>query len=100
MAVNVEQTRAVVGSVANEVQVFRIDSADLAQNNGGGIKPASMANTVADDQPQVLVLQGTLDHDTTHRIARIAFSTDGIFLAACSTGTASHSIPIWVAYIP
>lgn len=94
LAVNTEQTCAVVGSVAKEVQVFRIDSPDATLQTGHA-KPATMvdAANMSDSQPQVLMLQGTLEHDTTNRIACIAFSSDGTFLAACSTGAPHPVLP-------
>eukprot|EP00892_Ulva_mutabilis_P003715 jgi/Ulvmu1/1715/UM116_0029.1 len=96
LAVNAEQTCAIVGSVANEVQVYRIMKADLCVDREG-IRAASGGGSIhadeSDSQPEILGLQGSLEHDTTHRVACIAFSSDGGLLAACSTVMCPDYVP-------
>lgn len=86
MAVNTEQTAVVIGSVANEVQIFHVKSAESHSNNSNR---ADMVNAEESyKQTETLVLQGALEHDTTHRVSCVAFSSNSMFLAACSTGLA------------
>jgi isoaspartyl peptidase/L-asparaginase-like protein (Ntn-hydrolase superfamily) len=77
-----------VGSVADEVQLYTVREASDAELLAvpSVSQPNASHEHAEDTFLEVLSLQGSLHHDTQHRIACVAFSEDGTFLAACSTG--------------
>jgi hypothetical protein len=93
MKVDPQQQRVAIGSVDADVRLFRVltpaaeavmDSvaADRAMSD---VAPAD-AGEPSSSSHDTLAPCGALMRDATHRVADLAFSDNGAYLAACSTG--------------
>lgn len=102
MAVDSEQRRVCIGSVDAQLRLFHIGADDAADDGAaamaddrhdqGAHDQGGLTASEGADKHALLRSYGTLRRETSQRVAHIAFSPDGAYLAASSAG---KQVQLW-----